>query len=131
MMSALTEKKKEVIKKWVDRVLSTYASPDFFKTQKDRIANPVGSNIAEGLRDIYELLLAGAESEGFNEPLDRVVRIRAVQDFSPSQAVSFMFMLKDVVRAELTKGGGVLPAGTPSYRLSPQISMSPSTPMVT
>jgi hypothetical protein len=110
MMSALTEKKKEVVGKWVDLVLNTYESPEFFKTQKDRIANPVGSNIAEGLREIFELLLAGADSEGFSEPLDRVIRIRAVQDFSPSQAVSFMFVLKDVVRWELAKNGGILPA---------------------
>lgn len=115
MINALTEKKKEVVKKWVDRVLSTYESADFFKSQKDRIANPVGSNIAEGLREIYELLLAGADSEGLNEPLDRVIRIRAVQDFLPSQAVFFMFMLKDVVREELATNGGVLPAETAEF----------------
>ena len=33
--------------------------------------------------------------------LDGIVRIRAVQDFAPSQAVSFIFVLKGVVRGEL------------------------------
>ena len=33
--------------------------------------------------------------------LDSIVRIRAVQDFSPSEAVSFIFQLKSAVRQEL------------------------------
>jgi hypothetical protein len=35
------------------------------------------------------------------ESLDRIVRIRAVQDLSPSQAVEFVFLLKRAVREEL------------------------------
>jgi hypothetical protein len=38
-----------------------------------------------------------------------------VQDFLPSQAVFFMFMLKDVVREELATNGGVLPAETAEF----------------
>ena len=35
------------------------------------------------------------------EHLDPIVRIRAVQDFSPAEAVGFVFLLKRVVRQEL------------------------------
>jgi hypothetical protein len=35
--------------------------------------------------------------------LDSIIRIRAIQNFSPSQATSFIFSLKDVVRETLKK----------------------------
>ncbi len=33
--------------------------------------------------------------------LDDIIKIRAVQEFSPSQALSFIFLLKNAVRAEI------------------------------
>lgn len=33
-----------------------------------------------------------------------MMRVRAIQDFSPSQAVGFIFCLKDVIRQEVGKG---------------------------
>jgi hypothetical protein len=38
--------------------------------------------------------------------LDSIIRIRAIQDFTPSEAVAFIFHLKKVIRQEL--GGEVL-----------------------
>ncbi len=35
--------------------------------------------------------------------LDNIIRIRAVQDISASQAVTFMFLLKEVIREELAQ----------------------------
>ena len=110
MKNILADKKREIVGKWVDLILGTYESAQFFKTQKDRIANPVGANVAEGLQRIFDLLLDGADAARLSEPLDQVIRMRAVQDFSPSQAVSFMFVLKDVIREELAKGDVPLPA---------------------
>ena len=38
-----------------------------------------------------------------NDFLDKVIRIRAVQEFSPSQALAFVFSLKEVIREVLGK----------------------------
>lgn len=103
--SILTSRKAEIAKKWVNLVLNTYDSSTFFKTQKDRIANPVGTNISEALHLLYDLLCRRADIQELIGPLDTIVRIRAVQDFSPSQAVAFLFALKNVVREEITKQG--------------------------
>jgi hypothetical protein len=47
----------------------------------------------------------GLESEEVRQFLDGIIRIRAVQDFSPAEAVDFVFLLKlvtrEVIRAEL------------------------------
>ena len=98
LTEALSNKKKEILSLWIERTLDSYASPGFFKKSKDQFANPVGSNIAKGLAALYELLLTNAEPQAYLNPLDQVVRIRAVQDFTPSQALAPFLELKWVVK---------------------------------
>ena len=100
LKNLLQEKRDLIVKKWCDVVLSTYPeqSRKFLQKQKDSIANPVGNTISDGVGAIYDELLAGSESDNLSLFLDNVVRVRAVQDFSPSRAVSFIFGLKTVIR---------------------------------
>ena len=42
-----------------------------------------------------------ADSNNISLYLDNIIRVRAIQDFSPSQAVGFIFGLKRIVREEL------------------------------
>lgn len=97
----LTERKADIVKKWIDLVLDSYESANFFKSQKNAIANPIGSNISEALKELFDLLLNDSAPEHLAVPLETVIKIRAVQDFTPSQAVSFVLLLKKVVRDEL------------------------------
>ena len=101
--TVLAPKKKAIIQKWIDGVLDSYGSPEFFKKQKDRFANPVGATISEGIQDLYRILLEGGELGDAAKPLENIIKIRAVQEFTPSQAVSFVFMLKKIVREELAR----------------------------
>jgi hypothetical protein len=102
----LAARKSDILEKWFIQVTDAY-SPDtahFLKNQKDSFANPVGSNIREGLAGLLDHLTANehlSPPEGF---LDQIIRIRAVQTmFSPSQAVSFIFDLKKIIRDQLKK----------------------------
>lgn len=101
----LSEKKSAILDLWIDEVLSTY-QPDtsnFIKKNQNRFANPVGHTVKDGLENIFNALLNEAGPEEMAMFLDYVIRIRAVQDFTPSQAISFVFTLKKVIRDELTK----------------------------
>ena len=98
LTEALASKKQDILSLWIERTLDSYASPGFFKSSKDPFANPVGSNIVSGLTQLFELLASQADAQSFVGPLDQVVRIRAVQDFSPGQAVAPFLELKWVVR---------------------------------
>lgn len=100
---ALRAQREKIVSLWVDRTLDSYISSGFFKTSRDRFANPVGANIREGLGRLYDQLLEGALPETMLAPLDQVIRIRAVQEFSPSQAVAPILELKWVVRKVLGK----------------------------
>jgi hypothetical protein len=99
----LAPKKKAITQKWIDQVLNSYGSPEFFKKQKDRFANPIGATISEGLQDLYAILLEERELGEAAGPLGNIIKIRAVQDFSPSQSVSFVYLLKVIVREELAR----------------------------
>lgn len=98
LTEALADKKKEILSLWIERTLDSYAAPGFFKSSKDLFANPVGVNIANGLTALLELLLTQAEQAAFVKPLDQVVRIRAVQEFKPSQAMAPFLELKWVIK---------------------------------
>ena len=101
LSETLQEQKKQIQTIWVDRTLDSYTSSGFFKKSLDKIANPTGGNIRDGLSSILDLLLDGADPEKYSKPLDQVIRIRAIQDFSPSQAVVPFLELKWVIRQVL------------------------------
>ncbi len=101
----LLQKKSAILDRWLQLILETYPADAqrFLKKQKDRFANPVGYTIAKETENLYKQLLQSVETEkeSLSASLDRIFRIRAVQDFSPSQAVAFIFLLKRVIREEL------------------------------
>ena len=68
-------------------------------------ANPVRGTILQGIEGVYDALLEeeGQDPDVLNDFLDKVIRIRAVQDYSPSQALSFVFSLKEAIRKVLGK----------------------------
>ena len=98
LKEALKQKQDKILSVWIERTLDSYTSSGFFKQSKDKFANPVGMNIHEGLTTLYGLFLRGAAPQEYLESLDQVVRIRAVQEFSPAQAVAPILELKWVVK---------------------------------
>ncbi len=101
----LKQRKDTIIKKWFDLVIQTYPADTskFLKSQKDPFANPVGQNTLRGLEALFDTLLKGMDTETIMSFLDPIIRMRAVQDFTPSKAVSFIYSLKQVIRESLNK----------------------------
>jgi hypothetical protein len=99
----LKQKAAHLRKKWLDLIIDTYPddSHRFLREQKDRFANPVGTALSRAVESLYHELLHGMDPEKTSFSLDEIVRIRAIQDFSPSRAMIFMFLLKKVLREEL------------------------------
>jgi hypothetical protein len=99
----LSEKKPAVLEKWFNLILATYPADtsSFLRNQKDRFTNPVGHTIYQGIEKILEEVEKGVDLDRVSPFLDNILRVRAVQDFTPSQAVAFIFSLKDLIREEL------------------------------
>lgn len=99
----LIEKRSSIVKRWQDALFESYEPEgrDFLRRQKDPFSNPVGSTLSGELEALYDHLVSGGAAEEIAACLDRIIRIRAVQDFSPSRALVFLFQLKPVIRREL------------------------------
>ncbi|MGD8880313.1 MAG: RsbRD N-terminal domain-containing protein [Desulfobacterales bacterium] len=99
----IQKNKSEIIKNWFEATIQTYA-PDtaqFFKGQKDQFGNPVGSITSKGIAFLLNQLLDTWDPEAIKVYLDPIIRIRAIQDFTPSQATGFILLLKKVLRENL------------------------------
>ena len=96
----LKERTDTIIERWVEVVLSSYPSEAaaLFQKEKDPFANPIGGTVRRGTQGIFQAILNGMDPEELRSHLDEIVRVRAVQDFAPSQALSFVFSLRSIVR---------------------------------
>jgi hypothetical protein len=110
-MRLLTERKNSIVSAWFSRTLQTYPETmnRFLSQEKDPFLNPVGHAYGQGLAALFDGLLATADLKAVAPVVDKIIRIRAVQDFSPGQAVAFMFLLKQVLR-ELLASQCLLPS---------------------
>jgi len=103
----LKEKRSSILEKWVDEVLKTYSDEAFliFKKEKNQFANPVGHRVSVGLAALYDAILDNEIQDKIPHLFEEFVLVRAVQVFSPSHAIYFVFQLKDVVHKECKKAG--------------------------
>lgn len=69
----------------------------FLNSQSDPFQNPVGQRTFQSLQVLVDLLSDDPDPEAVRKALDPIIRIRAIQDFSPSKAVGFVFELKEVI----------------------------------
>jgi hypothetical protein len=102
----LSDKKAVILKSWIDHILDTYPSEtaNFLRGKNStRFANPVGHSVSEGMEGIFDDLLQGIDQDRVSVFLDNIIRIRAIQEFTASQAISFVFFLKKIIRDELAK----------------------------
>jgi len=99
----LSEKRSDILQKWFDLIIESYPQETaiFLKSRKNQFGNPVGHVILEGIEEIYKEVSGEPNPEKVSVYLDNIIRIRAIQEFSPSKALSFLFLLKKVIRAEV------------------------------
>ena len=91
LIQSLTAKKAAILRKWADAVFDTYPGDTaaFLRSEKDRFANPVGYATTISLDKILDGLLTGSDIHALSAYIEDIIKIRAVQDFSPPQAASF------------------------------------------
>jgi len=64
----------------------------------DRFRNPVAATLREALSVLLKELAGRMNGEQVESALDAIVRVRAVQDCTPEQALAFTGQLLDVIR---------------------------------
>jgi hypothetical protein len=103
LAAALSERKNALIAEWLRQMLQTWpeTSVKFLFQEQDPFRNPVGNTLKEGLSTLFDRLVEPTNTSAAQEALDGIIRIRAVQEVSASQAVAFLFLIKRIIRAEL------------------------------
>ena len=99
----MVEKKSPILAGWLDRILEVYpaGSRDFFRKNPDAFSNPIGSTIREGIERLYREILQPTDAAESRSFLDPIIRIRAVESLSPSEAIAFIPLLKEIVKESL------------------------------
>ena len=107
-VQALAGKKKEILAHWFQTTVDSYPADTarFLKNQPDPFANPVGQTTYQSLEALVDALISGSGRNVMQDALDAIIRIRAVQSFTPSKATVFVFALKDILRQHLAEADG-------------------------
>jgi hypothetical protein len=61
----------------------------------------MGFAIESSIGPVYDQIVAAMDTDALCESLDSIIRIRSVQEFTPSEVVSFVFQLKSIIREVL------------------------------
>ncbi len=93
----------KIVEQWVQYVLDTYNSSSFFLKEKDAFANPTGAVIRKSLHALFLLFAKNANAKEYKPNLESLMQLRAVQDFSPSQAIAPINGVKHITREILGK----------------------------
>jgi hypothetical protein len=100
MIQDLFKKNKaSILERWFDLILETYPANTAAMMRKDKnqFTNPVASTLSREIEVLFKNLCEGSEKENCQSSLDSILKIRSVQDFSPSKAVEFIFLLKRAI----------------------------------
>ena len=109
LVNLLLQNQKAILERWLHLILETYPAETsaLLKKEKDQFMNPVGSTISREIETLFEELLQGLNSDRLSASLSAILKIRSVQDFSPSGAAGFIFLLKrsvqEILRSEIQK----------------------------
>ena len=87
-----------LLKAWYDETLKSYFpdSDEAFR-RNTGFANPVGQAFQESMALILDGIAEQAAASEFAAPLDRVVRVLAVQGLPAGVAIRFLFVLRDLL----------------------------------
>ncbi|HML59544.1 MAG TPA: RsbRD N-terminal domain-containing protein [Solidesulfovibrio sp.] len=102
----LQQEKSVIFDQWFNLIMTTYSelTVKLWETNNDPFTNPVRYHFRIAMCGILNALSGGnsvPEMEGIAPLLDEIVRIRAIQDFTPSQATAFIYLLKKAIRESL------------------------------
>lgn len=91
-----------IAKAWLIKVVQSFSlhGQPFLEQKKDPFRNPMRHAIQENLPIVLQEILGGMDRARLAAALEAIVRIRAVQEATPSKAVEFLFQLSSILREQ-------------------------------
>lgn len=99
----LNDKRNDIIEKWQNAIIDTYPQPagKFLHGNKNQFANPIGFTVNKELPNIFQQLITDMNADVLKKSISDIIRIRAVQQFTPNEATSFILLLKTIIKNEI------------------------------
>ena len=93
-----SKQRTALLKAWYDTTMQSYfpATDEAFR-RNTGFANPVGQAFQESMALILDGLVAGSETPDFAAPLDRIVRVLAVQGLPAGVSIRFLAVLRSLL----------------------------------
>lgn len=93
----LQSREKAICDEWLRALYATYNEryANFLREGKDRFENPVGFVFRKAIPEIVQSLICGRETRPH---LTEIIKIRAVQGLLPSEALGFVYALRDAIQ---------------------------------
>ncbi|GAB6174294.1 RsbRD N-terminal domain-containing protein [Paradesulfitobacterium aromaticivorans] len=123
MGSLLKEKEERILARWQSVLLGSYpeSAARFFQNKDARFTNPVAYALEAGIHEVWNGLLEGKTPQELAQALDPLMRLRATQELSPSQAVGFILKLKGILQEEMSTVGQSAPEAAALFSLEERI----------
>ena len=107
LIEILRGKRDSLITGWQGAVRDTYpkAGKIRFKQQSQEFNDPIGHILRRDMPVLVDLVLKGElDKPELQTHLEPLCRLRSVQEFTPAEAIGFVYSLKKVVRESLKEG---------------------------
>ena len=94
---------QQIVDAWVEAALAHYGATTvcFLKCEQDAFANPFGVTLRNSPTAIFQSLSQELQDHQVGPYLDEIIKVQAIQDLAPSQALGFLFGIKEIIRREL------------------------------
>jgi len=91
--------REPLLKRWLDVTFAVYpkATMTLLNSGQDRFCNPVGETIRAGLSELLDEIVGPEDCAEMPAALDRIVRIRSVQELAVADALRFLVDLKPIL----------------------------------
>ncbi len=106
MHTVFHENRDKWVEQWLDFVIGTYPAESgrFFRNTLDPFSNPVGVTLKKGIEDLYDILVAPSfDPDAVAQAVKPMVHLRAVQEFTASESLGFLFEIKKIAAAGVKK----------------------------
>jgi hypothetical protein len=97
---AVTATADDILERWLRATVGSYPAETARQLldESDPFRNPIGNAMREVLPVLLDAVLGRVSFDVTSVPLDRLIRIRAMQNFTPGQAVGFLLPLIPLLR---------------------------------
>jgi hypothetical protein len=109
---ALALREEDIARQWLERICADYPpeAAAFIAAQTDPFANPLGDRLRSAARAFARVLIAPnplpEEEDNLAAALEELMRVRALQAFTPEKALGVFFDMKEILRAALAAVSG-------------------------